>query len=107
MKRIALVCCITGLFLTGLTAGSALGADAEKGKKLYESKRCGLCHLIQGQGGKKGPDLSTVGSKRDGDWLTKFLKEPKKVVPGAMMPPVKGTDEEIADLAAYMLSLKK
>ncbi|MDC4206603.1 MAG: cytochrome c [Candidatus Manganitrophus sp.] len=85
----------------------AFASELEKGKKIYADKRCGLCHVIAGKGGKMGPDLTDVGNQRDHDWLTKFLKNPKEVVPGAKMMAVKGSEEEIAALVDYMLSLKK
>lgn len=94
-----------GVMSQGLPA--ARGADVEKGKKLYEEKKCGLCHTVSGKGGKLGPDLSEEGGKRDPAWLVRFLKNPKEAVPGAKMPPVKGSDEEISFLADYLLSLKK
>lgn len=85
----------------------AFASDVEKGKKLYGDKKCGLCHVIAGTGGKMGPDLTDVGNQRDRDWLTKFLKNPKEVMPGAKMMAVKGSEEEIAALVDYMVSLKK
>jgi putative heme-binding domain-containing protein len=95
---------LLGLWMYGVWP--AQGADIEKGKKLYEEKRCGMCHAIGGQGGKVGPDLADVGSKRDREWLVKFLKDPKGTVPGAKMIPVKATEEEMFVLADYLLSLK-
>lgn len=94
-----------GLMPKGLLP--AHGAEIEKGRKLYEEKKCGLCHAVSGKGGNLGPDLSEEGGKRDRAWLVKFLKNPKEGVPGAKMPPVKGSDEEISNLADYLLSLKK
>jgi len=80
----------------------------EKGKQLYTQKKCGLCHTVDGSGGKKGGDLSDEGSKRDAEWLTKYIRDPKSpTMPEAKMRPVKGTDEELKALAAYMMSLKK
>jgi cytochrome c2 len=96
---------LLGMMVIGVV--SASGAEGDVGKKLYEGKRCGLCHTIGGQGGKIGPDLSDEGSERDGDWLKKFLKDPKGTAPGAKMLPVKATDEELAALVDYLLSLKK
>ena len=85
----------------------AHGLDINQGRKVYDEKRCALCHAIGGQGGKVGPDLSNVGSRRDGDWLKRFLRDPKGTVPNAKMPPVKATDEELAALVGYLLSLKQ
>jgi len=99
-----------GLVLLGMMVygvAPAAGSEIEKGKKLYEERRCGMCHAIGGQGGKVGPDLSDVGTKRDGDWLKKFLKDPKGTVTGAKMLPVKATEEELSVLVEYLLSLKK
>ncbi len=99
-----------GAVLLGMAiygAAPAAGADLEKGKKVYEEKKCGLCHAIGGKGGKTGPDLSDVGGRRDGEWLAKFLKDPKGTVPGSKHMAVQATEEEFSDLAAYLLSLKK
>ena len=109
MKRIAAVGWI-GLVLLSMTMYGvvpAAGSEIEKGKKLFEERRCGMCHAIGGQGGKVGPDLSDVGTKRDGDWLKKFLKDPKGTVTGAKMLPVKATEQDLTALVDYLLSLKK
>jgi cytochrome c oxidase subunit II len=86
---------------------SAHGAEIEKGRKLYEEKKCALCHVVAGKGGNLGPDLSEEGKRRDRAWLMKFLKTPKEALPGARMPPVKGSEEERSFLSDYLLSLKK
>ena len=109
MKRIAPVGWI-GLVLLGMMVYSvvpAAGSEVEKGKKLFEERRCGMCHAIGGQGGKVGPDLADVGTKRDGDWLKKFLNDPKGTVAGAKMLPIKATEQELSALVEYLLSLKK
>lgn len=83
------------------------GPGVEKGKKVFEEKRCAMCHAIGGKGGKIGPDLSDVGNKRDMEWLMKFLNDPKGTVAGAKMMPVKATKDEFSALVDYLLSLKK
>ena len=85
----------------------AEGADLDQGKKVYEEKRCGLCHTIKGKGGKMGPDLSDVGNQRNVEWLMKFLKDPKGAVRGAKMMPVKASEEELSALVEYLFSLQK
>ena len=82
------------------------GGKVDKGKALYESKHCSMCHAIGGKGGKMGPDLSNIGSTQNAEWFEKFLKNPKSVKPDAKMPAAKATDEEIAALANYLASLK-
>lgn len=101
---------IIGVVLLGLAVYGPLpaaGAEIEKGKKLYEEKRCRLCHVIAGKGDKHGPDLSNVGNRRDRAWLMTFLKDPQKTIPGAKMLPVKGTEGERSALTDYLVSLKK
>ena len=83
------------------------GPEVEKGKKVFEIKRCGLCHAIGGKGGKKGPDLSDTGNKRTAEWLIKYFQDPKGILPEAKMLPVKATKDELSALVDYMLSLKK
>lgn len=102
-KRAAAAFVMMGMFLMGPTFVHA--ADIEAGKAFYAQKRCGLCHVLEGKGGKIASDLSGIGSRRDGEWLLKFFKDPKKTA-GAKMMPVKGTEAELANLAAYLVSQK-
>jgi nitric oxide reductase subunit C len=67
-----------------------------------------VCHSIGGEGGKmadKGGPLDGVGSKRDAAWLEAYLRDPKSKIEDAKMPKMKLTDEQIADLIAYMRTL--
>ena len=41
---------------------------------------------IDGDGGKDGPDLSAIGSKRDQDTLRRIIADPESVNPDAEMP---------------------
>jgi nitric oxide reductase subunit C len=101
---------LASIAVAGLSAATATRAwaGADEGKALYEQK-CKVCHSIGNERGKmadKGGPLDGVGSKRDAAWLTKYLTDPKSVMPEAKMPKMKMTDAEIADYVAYMLSLK-
>lgn len=44
--------------LTGITPGSPAAA----GESIFQSAGCMSCHMIKGQGGAGGPDLSAVGT---------------------------------------------
>jgi nitric oxide reductase subunit C len=84
----------------------AAAGKAANGQKLYASQGCAACHMIGGKGGKIGPDLSKEGKKRNGPWLTAFLKNPRSKIAKGAMPPVKASAKDLQDLSAYMLTLK-
>jgi nitrite reductase (NO-forming) len=52
--------------------------DAVAGKLAFESK-CLACHSV-GAGRKLGPDVAGVTKRRDQAWLTRWLKEPEKML---------------------------
>jgi len=53
--------------------------NAAHGKELfYGSAGCSTCHMIQGRGGRLGPDLSTTGSARSTDYLVESVRNPSK-----------------------------
>lgn len=97
------------MIISSVSSGLAKGDGelVEQGKELYTAKKCGICHTVDGSGGKMGGDLSDVGDKRDAEWLTTYMKDPKSVIPEAKMRAVRGTDEELQALVAYMMKLKK
>jgi len=105
MNRLFISILVSCVFLA-LTSFSLYASDLEAGKAFFAKKRCGMCHIIEGKGGKIGTDLSHVGSKRDSAWLRDFMENPKKVIPGAKMMPVRGSDAELAALTSYLLSHK-
>jgi nitric oxide reductase subunit C len=88
------------------TAAGVGGRELSKGQQLYNSLGCSGCHMINGIGGTTGPDLTRVGSRRDGTWLIGHFKEPRKFVPNSAMPPVTAPDADLEQLTAYMLTLK-
>ncbi len=72
------------------------------------SANCASCHMVGGQGGTLGPDLSAVGGHRSVNFLAAFTADPKTVLPGATMPAYKDvmTKDEINDVAAFLASQK-
>ena len=65
------------------TPGTANG-DPIKGEALYNSSGCSVCHMIDGQGGSIGPDLSRIGAMRGSPNLEARLQDP-----GANLPEVR------------------
>jgi ubiquinol-cytochrome c reductase cytochrome b subunit len=110
---------MAGLAVAGVSILTIMGAKAPivnapavtspsvlAGRILYDKNGCTACHSIHGKGGKLGPDLTHVGSKRDTDWLMRHFKDPQSVSPGSVMPKVLLQDKELKELSDYMLSLK-
>lgn len=115
---------------TPIPAGLTLNAanpegDPVRGAALYKTGACIGCHTIQGVSpGVVGPNLTHVGSRttiagglypNDMKHLALWIKDAPAMKPGSIMPPMgKGLpnamgafdDQQIADIAAYLLSLK-
>lgn len=62
------------------TAGAVTG-DPTQGEALFKSNGCLGCHMIDGQGGDLGPDLSRVGSMRGPTYLHNKLLDPGADLP--------------------------
>ena len=53
-----------------------LPGDAGRGEQVYAGANCSTCHMVRGEGGRTGPDLSTVGSRLDPDEIATSLSDP-------------------------------
>ncbi len=84
-----------------------LTANEARGLSLFVDRECAYCHQIEGRGGHRtGPDLSNILAKgRDVDYLVKFFKDPQAVSSTAIMPKYNLPDQELRDLAAFILAL--
>jgi cytochrome c oxidase cbb3-type subunit III len=58
-----------------------VNGNAEKGKEAYDSSSCATCHMIKGEGGDTGPDLSNVGALRGVNYLRTTLLYPGTDLP--------------------------
>jgi len=68
------------LTLTRKDEGKVTG-DAAAGKQVYESTGCANCHIISGEGGDLGPELTTVGQLRGPTYLRNTLLYPGTDLP--------------------------
>src|SRR3981081_3409071 len=60
-------------------APAQIPGNAAHGKELfYGSAACSTCHMIQGKGGRLGPDLSTTGSARSTEYLVESMRPPSR-----------------------------
>jgi len=56
--------------------------DPQRGRQIYATKgTCAQCHMIDGEGGAYGPDLTEIGRRRSAVYLRRSLVEPAGEVP--------------------------
>ena len=66
----------------GRVESTPLPGDRERGRHVFEgASGCGSCHMVEGQGGILGPDLSDVGLRRGADYLRESLVSPDATIP--------------------------
>jgi cytochrome c oxidase cbb3-type subunit 3 len=71
---------VTHVRTMNIARGAAHGkGDAKSGSMVFQEK-CSGCHVVAGQGGFQGPDLTFVGSRRTFNELQKALSEPDSEV---------------------------
>lgn len=85
-----------------------------RGQQLFETVGCAGCHINDAKAKRDdffpkinrlhGPNLVRTGSKVHPGWLYAWLKNPKQYFPDTNMPNLRLTDQEAADLAAWLLS---
>ncbi len=73
------------------------------GAKLFYQKGCEYCHAISGNGGRRGPDLTTVGDRLTQQDITLRIMNG-----GTNMPPFATTlsSDEVSNLVAFLQSRK-
>jgi cytochrome c oxidase subunit II len=91
--------------------------QAQRGKSLFQSVSCAMCHSVQGTPaqGKRAPDLTHLASRRTiaaGTLentpanLESWIADPHKHKPGVNMPANPMSGEDLAALVAYLGILK-
>ena len=106
--------------VAGLVLGQGavtMAQDVEAGKKVYAEAKpmpCKTCHAVAGVGNAKGP-LDGIGGKLSAEDIKAWMRTPKEMSakakavrkpPMPPYPPDKMSDENLAALTAYLLSLK-
>lgn len=95
-------------------AGQTKGSDeVERGKRLYKSLNCGLCHNVDSAGGCMGPPLGGVSQRRSAKYLTARLGENKEaefvelVKHPELFPHPRFKPRDVSVLLAYLQTLGK
>jgi cytochrome c oxidase subunit 2 len=90
---------------------------ARRGQEVFLAAPCSMCHTIQGTiaGGNLGPDLSHLASRmtigagilpnRRGH-LSGWISDPQGVKPGALMPSISMSPDDLNALVTYLQGLK-
>jgi nitric oxide reductase subunit C len=77
------------------------------GELVFKAQGCSACHTINGIGGKIGPDLTHVGSRRSNEWIEEQIENPKSHFPDSIMPSFAKLPEKDREvLADYLSGLK-
>lgn len=93
------------------------GGPAAAGAELFQNLTCPNCHAIAGTlaAARVGPDLSHLAERQtlgagvlDNTRanLTAWLADPQGIKPGSNMPNLQLSDAQVADLVAYMETLR-
>jgi ubiquinol-cytochrome c reductase cytochrome b subunit len=88
-----------------LPAAATRGLDPaqQAGAQIFQEHGCINCHMIDGSGGQRGPNLSTIGSSLSNDQLT------WRILNGGRNMPAYGetlTPRELSEIVAYLASRK-
>jgi putative heme-binding domain-containing protein len=76
-------------------ATAAETGNATRGRELfYGTAACGTCHMVNGKGGRLGPDLSSTGASRSVEYLTESLRSPSKRLAKGISQPLKDFSQE-------------
>lgn len=87
------------------------------GRRVFETEACINCHTIRGTAatGRFGPDLTHLMSRdtiasgaapNTPQYLRQWIDDPDSIKPGALMPAMKLSDQQLNDITAYLETLK-
>ncbi|MCK7574983.1 MAG: cytochrome c [Chromatiales bacterium] len=91
---------------TGLRASETDEAMRTRGQALYAEQMCNLCHTRDGASGPMahvGGSLDGLAAKRDAAWVEAYLRDPPSVIPSSQMLKSTLTDQQLAELIAFLL----
>jgi ubiquinol-cytochrome c reductase cytochrome b subunit len=84
---------------------STAPAFAADGAALYQKNFCSACHMVNGVGGKTGPPLNGLATRRTEAWAIEHFQNPQKMSPGTPMPPYKFNTQDMQNMVSYLFTL--
>jgi len=78
---------------------------AVEGAMLYQKNFCGSCHAINGEGGKIGPALNGLATRRTEAWVVEHFENPRKMSPGTPMPAYPFARPDMQNMVSYLFTL--
>ena len=77
-----------------------------RGRALIARAGCYACHAVRGQDTfrSEAPPLATLPLKTGGEWVKRWLKDPKSIDPNATMPNFHLTDQAIDELSHFLFA---
>ncbi len=89
-----------------LTNSQNITDSVVRGQNVWHANNCINCHTMLGEGAYYAPDLTKITQHRGTPYLTAFLKDPSQFYDEQkhrrLMPQQDLTDQDIADLIAFM-----
>jgi mono/diheme cytochrome c family protein/predicted nucleic acid-binding Zn-ribbon protein len=96
-----------------LAVASPPRGNAEAGQTIVEAVGCLACHVTGDESRMEagprrtfGQPLQNIGNKTTYEWLFDWVRDPDHYSPGTYMPDLRLTDREVADVAAYLMTLR-
>lgn len=94
-----------GLFLVWILALLFLACkrrpEYTTGEAVFRGE-CVKCHKMNGQGGTKGPELTSVFDKKDEDYIRTYVMDPRSIKGDGIMPPAKISEQELTLVVEYL-----
>jgi cytochrome c oxidase cbb3-type subunit 3 len=81
-------------YIRSLTRTTApITGNAGAGAAVYDKMGCAACHIVRGQGGSFGPQLTNIGLARGPAYLRQAIVEPAAALPRSAVMGLRGYDE--------------
>jgi mono/diheme cytochrome c family protein len=96
-----------------LAVKSPSRGDAKSGETIVKGIGCQGCHVV-GEGSREaagphrtfGQPLENLGNKTSYEWVYNWVRDPKHYSAATYMPDLRLTDQQVADVATYLMDLK-